>query len=91
MNLIEFQVNSFKLTGIALFETLLYRIYRSNLLIKDSLIVTYQAMPNQPEIISLYLDACPRTNSTNNLNGRPVLPLASAVEAVPATSKCAHL
>lgn len=88
MNLIEFQVNSFKLTGVALFETLLYR---SNLLIKDSLIVTYQAMPNQPEIISLYLDACPRTNSTNNLNGRPVLPLASAVEAVPATSKCAHL
>lgn len=88
MNLIEFQVNSFKLTGVASSETLLDR---GNLLIKDSLIVTYQAMPNQPEIVSLYLDACPRTSSTNNLNGRPVLPLASAVEAVPATSKCAHL
>ena len=88
MNLIEFQINLLKLTGVASSETLLDR---GNLLIKDSLIVTYQAMPNQPEIVSLYLDACPRTNSTNNLNGRPVLPLASAVEAVPATSKCAHL
>lgn len=88
MNLIEFQVNSFKLTVVASSETLLDR---GNLLIKDSLIVAYQAMPNQPEIVSLYLVACPRTSSTNNLNGRPVLPLASAVEAVPATSKCAHL